>query len=426
MSTRNSESEDLLAQNGNRLHEVMMRMVFLYSVFYTIYNYYRGYYDQLIFVATPMPAVVVSYWLYRSGRSVFSKVLLIVVTMVIVINICNIESQETFILAFFGPIIVGSLVTLQGPNRRIGYGMAVISCVTLIYLLLTDFGPNAPLSFSRQGLQVERIMNLVGSSILIAAQLMFIMRNSRLVQEQLILRSQDLHKSNEELRQTIATRDKLLSVLSHDLRTPLMLLSSGFDLLRSGNLEEPVKETLMLQLRARTRLTSALVDNLVIWSKNQADAIRYRPAAISLSVIRQQVSDCISLMDPTKKVRLENEVPNEGTVTADRDLLDTVLRNLLSNAFKFTPHDGTIVVSAHQDTGEWVLSVKDNGCGMSAEAVRKILDQESFSTLGTEKEKGHGIGLRLVNDFLSKHGSKLDVNSEVGLGTTFSFRLKAA
>lgn len=355
-----------------------------------------------------------------------SKVLLILVTMAIIINICNIESQETFILAFFGPIIVGSLVTLQGPDRKVGYTMAAISCVCLIYLLLSDFGPHVPLTYTREQLQIERIMNLVGASILIASQLMFIMQNSRIVQEQLILRSQDLHTSNEELLQALDSRDKLLSVISHDLRSPLMLLSSGFDLLRSEKMEESVKETLMLQLRARTRLTAALVDNLVIWSKSQSDAIRYRPASLSMGILRQQVADCLSLLDPTKKIRFENTIPAEGQVTGDRDLLDTVLRNLVSNAFKFTPHEGAITVSATLSDGEWIFSVKDTGSGMSQESIRKILNNESFTTLGTDKEKGHGIGLRLVNDFISKHGSKLEIESVEGKGTTFSFRLKAA
>lgn len=419
-------SEDLLFRNGNRLHMVMMRMVFVYSVFYSIYNYARGHHDQLFFVAAPMPSVLLSYFLFKRGRTLMSKVLLILLMMIMITGVCYYESQETFILAFFCPIIVGSLVTLQGPQRLTGYVMSFLSCLVLLYLIVSNFGPTLPIFYSPQDLQTERIMNLVGSSVLTAAQLIFIMFTSKQIQDTLVLRSQELSKINHDLTQTVATRDKLLTVLSHDLRSPLVVLMSGLDMLKDTKSTPTVRDSLTEQLSIRTRQTLSLVDNIILWSRNQAHSIEFKPAVLPTAFLKSHVDAFFQLQDQQKGVKLVNTIPDNGNVMADRDLLDTVIRNLIANAFKFTPAGGSVSVSAEPEDGYWRFNVTDTGKGMSSDILAKVRSGEPFTTFGVNKEKGHGLGLQMVRDFLKLHGSTLQVESEQGVGSRFHFRIAAA
>jgi signal transduction histidine kinase len=185
-----------------------------------------------------------------------------------------------------------------------------------------------------------------------------------------------------------------------------------------------MSEKLIGDLTTRVKQTITMVDNLLLWSKRQADVVQYEPQPLKIPAIRKIISDYAELMLNAKAITFRLEGEEEGIVAADKDMLEAILRNLLSNAFKFTPVNGEVVVQIAKEKQGYRFSIRDNGMGMSAEQVQKLSSGSSFTRLGTALEKGHGIGMQLVRDFIERHGAKLEIVSEEAQGTTFSFVLK--
>jgi signal transduction histidine kinase len=186
------------------------------------------------------------------------------------------------------------------------------------------------------------------------------------------------------------------------------------------------QEKLMFQLRNRTQQTLSLVDNLLLWSRNQSESVKYIPSALPISGVMKFISDYTQLLQSEKQVSVTINSPSDGNVFADKDLLDCILRNIISNAYKFTPRGGAVNISISKSSNQWNFSIKDSGQGMTPAALQKLSSGISFTTIGTANEKGHGLGLQLVKDFLQLHNSRLKISSEIGVGSEFSFTLPAA
>jgi signal transduction histidine kinase len=152
----------------------------------------------------------------------------------------------------------------------------------------------------------------------------------------------------------------------------------------------------------------------------------YREESIGISQIEQFVKSVSYLFANEKHIRFtyDFKTTSEALVRGDRDMIEAIFRNLISNAIKFTQPGGEVCISARENGKNWIFSVKDNGKGMSREDVKKIIGGISFTTSGTEEEKGHGLGMQLVQGFIQKHNSRLEIHSEIDQGTTFSFALQ--
>ncbi|MFM7902871.1 MAG: sensor histidine kinase, partial [Bacteroidota bacterium] len=186
-----------------------------------------------------------------------------------------------------------------------------------------------------------------------------------------------------------------------------------------------VQEKMIEQFKSRTGQTLDLVDNMLLWSRIQKDAVSYSPIAVNLEQIYRFVESYCRLLQSGKNIRFEfNFAHRDGLrVLCDRDMVEAVFRNLISNAYKFTPEGGVITLSSNQCPGGWCFDVIDSGRGMSAEEVDMVNRGVSFSKEGTNHEKGNGLGIQLVQDFLSHHSSRLKVQSTLGRGSVFSFSL---
>jgi signal transduction histidine kinase len=241
------------------------------------------------------------------------------------------------------------------------------------------------------------------------------------------------------LQELNATKDKFFSILAHDLINPfnslLGLSNLMIDKVKTNN---PQEMKLYVELMNETiKQTLSLLQNLLEWSRTQTGRIKFIPKTL---VLKQIVIDNIELHKlkaSEKYIELLNSIEGNILVTADSNMLDTILRNLISNAIKFTPNYGKIVISANeyqdntenkQSVSDFVcISVKDNGIGISDENLKKIFRiEENFTTYGTNNEKGTGLGLILCKEFIEMNGGKLWVESEEGKGTTFFFSLPKA
>jgi signal transduction histidine kinase len=233
----------------------------------------------------------------------------------------------------------------------------------------------------------------------------------------------------ERLRSTNKAKDKLLSVISHDLRSPLISL---LNLCRYGmaDFERLSREEIREHFHSvflSTKSVLHLVDNLLQWSRDQLQGHTPLPEPLDLSELIRKDVDLLSENAHYKSVTVRTEIERRLHIQGDRTMVRSILQNLLTNAIKFSPRGSEVVVSAYA-SGPWIeIKISNQGEGLSREDLAKLFDSDShFSTIGTAGERGAGLGLHLCRQFVEYHQGELDIDSGSGQGTTATVRLPRA
>ena len=234
-----------------------------------------------------------------------------------------------------------------------------------------------------------------------------------------------------EIKVSNNTKDKFFSILAHDLKSPFNVIINFSELLNNNfdNLDIQTQKKYISLIKESSKNTYKLLENLLLWSRSQQGMIKFIPGKIDLKVLLFETMFSILEQANNKDIQISNNVKENTIVFADNNMLSTVLRNLISNAIKFTPKAGIITINAEEITGDnnqklMKISVKDTGIGISTEMQLKIFDiTENTSTKGTEKEAGTGLGLIICREFIEKHDGKLWVESEPNKGSCFSFSI---
>ncbi len=242
-------------------------------------------------------------------------------------------------------------------------------------------------------------------------------------------RTAELESLNQELRELNISKDKILSVISHDLRNPFTaLLASSEKLSRDVEKLPPAEIKTFSNIIHRTsnRILNQL-NELVDWAKKQHEKSSFNPTRIHLT---KGVTESLELLKSNatqKEIHLVNKVPDSVYVKADPLMLRSILQNIVTNAIKFTPHGGTVTASAQAGDSMIEICILDNGIGMTSEMKEKLfMEAEPYSVSGTNNEQGSGLGLILVRDFVAQHGGTINVESEVDKGTCFKFTIPTA
>lgn len=231
----------------------------------------------------------------------------------------------------------------------------------------------------------------------------------------------------EELQRTIAGRDKLYSVIAHDLRSPMGSIKMVLNMLILNLPSEKIGAEMYELLTMANQTTEdvfSLLDNLLKWTKSQIGKLNVVYQDVDLVEVTDGVIEIFSMVASLKKIRIHEMKPEKMMVNADIDMLKTVVRNLLSNAIKFSKENSEVLVKMEEVDGMAVVSGQDYGCGISEEGQKKLLHTDThFSTFGTNNEEGSGLGLLLCKDFVVKNGGKLWFTSKEGEGSIFSFSI---
>lgn len=235
------------------------------------------------------------------------------------------------------------------------------------------------------------------------------------------------NKNNEiKLIELNATKDKFFSIIAHDLKNPVNSIV-GFsehliDCVEAKNYGQIVDFTNIILQSSRAAMD--LLVNLMEWALSQSGRMEFNPEHFKIGTIINEVIDLLKGSADQKSITMVNSLSYDGTVYADKSMIGTVIRNLISNAVKFTNPSGKITVSSEVKMDELIISVTDTGIGIPQERIDKLFKiSENISTQGTNKEKGTGLGLILSKEFIEKHNGKIWVESTVGVGTTFKFSL---
>lgn len=236
---------------------------------------------------------------------------------------------------------------------------------------------------------------------------------------------EQLYKNNEELNKLIASKDKFFSIIAHDLKGPVGNLNSFLNFMTSQyeNIsKEEFKKDLSLLENASQKIKD-LLENLLTWARSQKGDIQYKPENYSLTKLIQANMMLLESSAANKKISLLNLVPEEMKGFFDYQMITTVMRNLISNAIKYTKTNGQITISGKEKEEFVEICVEDNGVGMSKEICENLfkIDVKHFSTEGTGGEKGTGLGLILCKEFIDKHLGEMVVESEIGKGSRFRF-----
>jgi two-component system sensor histidine kinase/response regulator len=366
------------------------------------------------------------YFRYEAGMITYF-ILYPLVTSVVYMSGMNLGVELYFILngilaVFFLPLISQMLFSVG------------LSMVSYFVLVVINKEYNYQLHTSNFFLY---LFNQITAIAFIFYALFLIKKESNIYQFGILSTNKALQETNEkiekqkaeieqkaiELSELNSLKNKLFSVISHDLKTPMYALRNLFRSMQQMDVSGREIKAMIPDVVADLNYTTGLMENLLHWVKSQMNSASVSPGYLDMEQITNDAIHVHQLQASTKKISIRQEIEGSIDVFADRDMVTLVLRNLLSNAIKFTPEKGEIVIRLQKESSNCRISIIDNGIGMDADVLTKIQENNYFSTNGTAKESGTGLGLMLSKDFLSKNGGSLDIESEPGKGSIFSFTL---
>jgi PAS domain S-box-containing protein len=237
-----------------------------------------------------------------------------------------------------------------------------------------------------------------------------------------------IKKINAKLTESNETKDKFFSIISHDLKSPLSGLMGILEILDTSyeTLQENEKIEIITEAAKSSKSTYALIENLLEWSSVKSDKLPFEPKKVNLLAVINNIGTLYNQNFKNKGITLKVNVKPETTVFTDIKIIETIFRNLISNAIKFTAQNGSVLVNSKEDKNFTVIQVNDTGIGMDQDEMEKLFRiDKSHSTRGTDDEEGTGLGLILCKELVEKQGGKIWVVSKKGEGSTFYFTLPA-
>ncbi|MCK4814074.1 MAG: tetratricopeptide repeat-containing sensor histidine kinase [Candidatus Marinimicrobia bacterium] len=237
-----------------------------------------------------------------------------------------------------------------------------------------------------------------------------------------------LEKSEKHLQELNATKDKFFSIIAHDLRSPFNALLGLINLLKENRNEydEEQMEQIIISIHDSAHQNYVLLDNLLEWARSQTSTLKISPESFMLEDVIKDVISLLSNNAENKGILISQEVHPIG-VFADKNMLHSILRNLISNAIKYSNSGDTIKITYKQDVSQTIISVSDSGIGISGTDIKRLFHiEDNYHINGTDGEKGSGLGLIICKEFVEKHAGKIWVESEPGKGSTFHFSISKA
>jgi signal transduction histidine kinase len=286
------------------------------------------------------------------------------------------------------------------------------------YWILQFTGNNKNLSVLHGEILIVLISGITISFLLFALTLALI--NTKIRARQIQLLNNQLEKLNTD-------KDRFLSILGHDLRSPFNALLNLSELLKDNIRQYNIGEieNFVNHLNKSAQSTYNLLEDILLWARTQSGKIPFKPQMLSFADICKNILEIVKPNADSKNITINCFIADHIIVFADIDMLKTVLRNLVSNSIKFTNNGGVININAEENSGNVTISVSDNGIGIAPDDLTKLFDiSQVHTTEGTASEKGTGLGLLLCKEFVEKHGGKIWVESKIGKGSDFKFTLQ--
>ncbi len=319
----------------------------------------------------------------------------------------------------------------QSPDKILTPDSLAISA-RYLQELSSDYKLGLPLKSFRDELEYYRKDGTILSTEVIAYPIVGSDLNSisilgvtRDITERKQFEAQLLEQANK-LQELNATKDKFFSIIAHDLKSPFNGILGFSEILKNEAQDLDIDSIIEYSdiVHSSAQQTFSLLENLLDWAKTQSDGFPFLPKKTSINnLVTNEIKQLKHNADQ-KNISLVNGTNEEIIITADEKMISTVIRNLISNAIKFTPNNGSVQVEAIMKIDRVEVLVSDSGIGMNNKTIEKLFKIEnSFTNLGTENEKGSGLGLIICKEFVEKHRGKILAESEIGKGSRFYFSI---
>ncbi|TDE10830.1 sensor histidine kinase [Dyadobacter psychrotolerans] len=394
-------------------HAVCLALVVCISI-----NIPVALYLQIPSLAVLLSAVVVSagilYYLSRikSMHQLSAGVFQVFVNVALVFNYyfnsgINGPTYTIFLLAFL-------VCVVTSPTKQY-YLWLPLNILLVTGLLTVEFLFPETIKLTYPDSQ-GRYIDMVFSYLIIAGfafmVTVYIIKAYNKQREELIIKTQDLETAN-------VTKNKLLSVIGHDLKEPIASLQSYLEVLVDFELDEQEKQQIKSQLLAMTKNASMMLSNILLWTRGQMQHFNPDLHTLSVSEALESVISQVQRIADNKQIRFWIDIPAVITVKADRQMFELVVRNILMNAIKFTSSRGNIWLSANIENQQCVICIKDDGIGIPDQLQKDIFSLSVKSQQGTDLERGVGLGLMLCKEFTELQGGEITFKSRLAEGTTF-------
>lgn len=328
-------------------------------------------------------------------------------------------------------VIVPSYLLLLfaiSPHRQhFTWLMVYLVCFTILHLVAYQYPQlvNYPFQLGKEQL-IDRVtafpLPIIGIYIVIKYMRRSYDAERKATEEKAIaieIRNQQISQQKDQLEQSNAEKNKLMSIISHDLRAPLINIQSYLELLNSNELDDLQRPRFEKELLMATNNTMEMLSNLLHWSKSQMEGPTVNVLTLNLLDTVKSTLDMAKMQAQKKSILLTYQIDPHLIIAADTDMLQLVVRNLVSNAIKFTPEGGAINVDAQIIGDEYRISIRDNGKGIEEEKQPKIFSIHTQPTFGTNNEKGVGLGLALCKEYIERQGGRIAFESKPGKGSSF-------
>jgi signal transduction histidine kinase len=363
----------------------------------------------------------IAIWFAKRNFFLITKIFMHLLVLFVILGSACIYGEESMILCFLVPMVQSALTIFNREEWFWSGGFLIIILILTPWVVIGDIR-FSDMVLSGAILKTVQMINVLGSIGFAVIQITYASWVNTQFREALELRNKESENTNQLLKSALMTRDQLFNMLAHDLRSPFLSLESGLIILDELGIPED-KNWLVTEIRNNARNTLNLLDNTLAWARSQTDNIKFEPEEFLLPDLLGKLQHNFNAHLKTKGLTLHFETNQDIRVFADFNMLTSILQNLVSNAIKFTPRNGNIWISAMGLVDGIEFRIRDSGTGMLPEEVNQILSGGTFSKPGTGREKGHGVGLLLVREFLGRHGSELCLKSAPGMGSEFSFQL---
>jgi len=359
---------------------------------------------------------------YKAGVVIFA----VVSYLVLILNYLWNGGHEGPTLIYF---VLTFLFLLILSNNKLHYLWAVFHISTVISLLYIEFN-NPNLLPSNYETNLDKFLD-IGVSYFIAIIFIYSLftylrdffNAKRLVADERAIaisaKNKQIIAQNQQLEQVNEEKNKLFSIVSHDLKAPLDSIRGYLELLSGNMLDEDEKEKIQDELLIQTKYTSDLLSNLMSWAKAQMHGVIVNLAPHNVQKMIDEIASNKKPVAARKGIKLTYSIDPALEVVCDKDMIHIVMRNLINNAIKFTNDGGEVYIKAAKKTDILIISVTDTGIGIPAEKQNEIFTLRTRSTYGTNQEKGIGLGLMMCKEFIEYQNGKIWFESNYGIGTTF-------
>ena len=384
----------------------------------------------IILVLSPIGLLIYFSFIRRKKKTRLAEFCVYIVVFLLAVGGASISAIDQMVTSAINPFIatclVSSMVLLIRPIHAVIY----YTCSFLIfYLLMNLVQTNTDILISNNVNAIT--FSGLGLCLSFIFWRLYLIRTKqhKLIEKQkskLLENYTTLKFYSEELKESNTTKDKLISVIAHDLRSPLASIINITNLLVEdfNSMDQAELKKVLALLNKETELTFESLNNLLLWSKTQRKKLEPQPEKVNLNSLIHKTFELVESLCEQKNITFSNNVANEIWVMTDPSMIQSVVKNLLINSIKFTPSGGKIMTDAITKQNSVEISIHDNGIGIKPDLIQNLFHSgQIFTTPGTQNEQGTGLGLQICKEFIELNHGQIWASSEFGNGSTFCFSL---